>query len=115
MHRGGILIGIVALWACSVVVVHHPVNAEAPAAAEPPLEEILVVGEQPGPAMWRVIKGDHTLWVLAPPAPAVSWPPLSLYRRTWFGIPRVWMSASPHRSWYYHHPNSRRTSDSFAA
>ena len=45
--------------------VNHPVNAEEPAAAQPPLEEILVVGEQPGPAMWRVAKGDHALWILA--------------------------------------------------
>ena len=65
MRQGGIFIGIVALLVCSVVVVNHPVNAEAPAAAEPPLEEILVVGEQPGPAMWRVAKGDHALWILA--------------------------------------------------
>src|SRR5258708_34913412 len=53
------------LLVCSSVAVNHPVNAEVPAAAEPPLEEILVVGEQPGPAMWRVTKGDHTLWILA--------------------------------------------------
>jgi uncharacterized protein YbaP (TraB family) len=65
MHQGRILIGIAALLVCSVVVVNHPVNAEAPAAADSPLEEILVVGEQPGPAMWRVTKGDHTLWILA--------------------------------------------------
>jgi uncharacterized protein YbaP (TraB family) len=44
--------------------VNHPVNAGEPA-AQPALEEILVVGEQPGPAMWRVAKGDHTLWILA--------------------------------------------------
>ena len=53
------------LLVCSAVAV----NAGAPAAArvdtEPPLEEILVVGEQPGPAMWRVSKGDHTLWIFA--------------------------------------------------
>jgi hypothetical protein len=53
------------LVVCSAVAVNHPVNAGAPATAEPPLEEILVVGEQPGPAMWRVTKGDHTLWILA--------------------------------------------------
>jgi uncharacterized protein YbaP (TraB family) len=53
------------LLLCSAVAVNDPVNAEAPAAAEPPLEEILVVGEQPGPAMWRVTKGDHSLWILA--------------------------------------------------
>ena len=53
------------LLVCSNVAVNHRVNAEEPAAAEPPLEEIMVLGEQPGPAMWRVTKGDHTLWIFA--------------------------------------------------
>jgi uncharacterized protein YbaP (TraB family) len=53
------------LMACVSAVVSHRVNAEEPAAAQPVLEEILVVGEQPGPAMWRVAKGDHALWILA--------------------------------------------------
>ena len=53
------------LLVCSAVAVNHAVNAEVPAAATTPLEEILVVGEQPGPAMWRVTKGEHTLWILA--------------------------------------------------
>jgi uncharacterized protein YbaP (TraB family) len=44
---------------------NHPVNAQEPAAAEPHLEEILVVGEQPGPALWRVSKGEHSLWIFA--------------------------------------------------
>ncbi|HEY6926434.1 MAG TPA: TraB/GumN family protein [Steroidobacteraceae bacterium] len=39
-------------------------------AAEPPsvsgaMEEILVSGEHPGPGVWSVSKGSHTLWVLA--------------------------------------------------
>jgi hypothetical protein len=53
------------LLVCSAVAASLPVNADEPAAAEPPLEEVLVVGEQPGPAMWRVTKGDHTLWIFA--------------------------------------------------
>jgi len=64
-NQSEILMGIAVLLVCSAVAVNHPVNAGAPAAAEAPLEEILVVGEQPGPAMWRVTKGDHTLWILA--------------------------------------------------
>jgi hypothetical protein len=27
-------------------------------------EEVLVLGEQPGPGLWRVTKGSHTLWIL---------------------------------------------------
>ncbi len=29
------------------------------------LDEILVVGEQPGPAMWKIISGEHSLYILA--------------------------------------------------
>jgi uncharacterized protein YbaP (TraB family) len=52
------------LLVCAVVV-SHPANAQEPGGTAPPIEEILVVGEQPGPAMWRVTKGDHSLWILA--------------------------------------------------
>jgi uncharacterized protein YbaP (TraB family) len=59
-------LGIVwSLLVFSSIAVNQPANADETGAAQPPLEEILVVGEQPGPAMWRVNKGDHTLWILA--------------------------------------------------
>jgi TraB/PrgY/gumN family len=52
----------------------------APAAeSTAPLEEletILVLGEQPGPGLWKVSKGDHVLWILASHAPlpkGMSW------------------------------------------
>jgi len=32
-------------------------------AAEPPTEQVLVVGQKPGPGMWKVSKGEHVLWV----------------------------------------------------
>lgn len=35
----------------------------------PPIEEVLVTGEHPGPGMWRVLHGDHTLWILGTHAP----------------------------------------------
>jgi len=39
-------------------------------ATEPPLQgeeldTVLVTGEQPGPGLWKVSKGDHVMWVLA--------------------------------------------------
>jgi len=40
-------------------------TAPQPAAPEAQLDEVLVTGEQPGPGMWRVSKGDHDLWILA--------------------------------------------------
>jgi uncharacterized protein YbaP (TraB family) len=49
----------------SAVALMQRSNAQQAAVTAPPLEEILVVGEQPGPAMWRVTKGGHSLWILA--------------------------------------------------
>jgi uncharacterized protein YbaP (TraB family) len=36
------------------------------------LEEVLVTGEQPGPAMWKVKRGDHTLWIVGTLTPLPS-------------------------------------------
>ena len=48
-------------------------NALVSAATSPPqsgpLDEILVTGERPGPAMWRVSDGTHDLWILATVVP----------------------------------------------
>jgi TraB/PrgY/gumN family len=40
-------------------------------AAEPSetLEEVLVTGEHPGPGLWEVSRGDHSLWILGTHAP----------------------------------------------
>jgi len=47
-------------------------NALVLATSQPqsgPLDEILVTGERPGPALWRVSNGTHDLWILATLAP----------------------------------------------
>jgi uncharacterized protein YbaP (TraB family) len=31
------------------------------------LDEVVVTGERPGPQLWRVSKGEHTLWLLGTP------------------------------------------------
>jgi uncharacterized protein YbaP (TraB family) len=43
-----------------------PTQGSPPAAASDAasLAEIEVVGEQPGPGLWKVTKGDHVLWLL---------------------------------------------------
>jgi len=33
-------------------------------APAPPIEEIQIIGERPGPRLWKVTRGDHVLWVL---------------------------------------------------
>lgn len=51
------------------------VGAQLPSAAPDALpiadeiDEVLVVGEQPGPGLWRVYKGDHLLYVLGSISP----------------------------------------------
>ena len=59
-----------------LVLVHAHAEAEvvAPLAEEKPLaavqlETILVTGEQPGPGLWKVSKGDHVLWILGTVSP----------------------------------------------
>lgn len=42
------------------------VNAPADAVA---METVVVTGEQPGPGLWKVSKGDHVLWVLGTLSP----------------------------------------------
>src|SRR5690348_2085441 len=44
----------------------HAANIPEPAVSGPEatLQTVLVRGSQPGPGLWRVSKGDHTLWIL---------------------------------------------------
>lgn len=42
-------------------------EAVEPSAA--PVQNILVVGQKPGPALWKVSKGDHVLWVFGTYSP----------------------------------------------
>lgn len=37
--------------------------------SEPEMEVILVTGEQPGPALWKVSSGEHRLWILGEVSP----------------------------------------------
>jgi uncharacterized protein YbaP (TraB family) len=37
-------------------------TSSAPAAGE--IEEIQIIGERPGPRLWKVTRGDHVLWIL---------------------------------------------------
>jgi len=54
------LAALSAFAACSVVA------AEPSSAADvaPPLAEVVVTGEQPGPGLWRVSHAGHDLWIL---------------------------------------------------
>jgi uncharacterized protein YbaP (TraB family) len=39
-------------------------DTQAQSSASEPVEEVVVSGEQPGPGLWKVSKGTHTLWIL---------------------------------------------------
>ena len=39
-------------------------ESEQSTASGDAIEEVLVIGEQPGPGLWKVSKGDHVLWIM---------------------------------------------------
>ncbi len=45
------------------------VSTDAPAEAAAVPEQILVVGQKPGPGMWKVSKDDHVLWIFGTYSP----------------------------------------------
>jgi hypothetical protein len=56
--------------ACALTTSYLAEAAAAAAVTGPPvsdaqLAEVLVVGRQPGPGLWRISKGDHDLWIFA--------------------------------------------------
>jgi len=62
-----------ALWAATAFCA---APQSGPEPADQVLDEVLVLGEQPGPAMWKVSRDGHTLWVMGTmtPRPAsMSW------------------------------------------
>ncbi|MCC2973425.1 TraB/GumN family protein [Massilia sp. IC2-476] len=60
-----------ALWAAPSWAQSTPAETAPPAAVAdaPAPEQILVVGQKPGPGMWKISKGDHVLWVFGTYAP----------------------------------------------
>lgn len=61
----------VTLWSLVVCAQESNSTTEIPAvnSANDEVEEILVVGEQPGPSLWRVYKDHHVLWVMGTVSP----------------------------------------------
>ncbi|GGY83323.1 GumN protein [Cellvibrio zantedeschiae] len=54
---------------CSLILSAHCFAQTNPASDAPSsnldaVDEILIIGEQPGPSLWRVYKGDNVLWIL---------------------------------------------------
>src|SRR6478736_2856556 len=64
--RRQIATGLIAFGFLGGLVLPAPARA---AAEVPELETFVVSGEQPGPGLWKVSKGDRVMWVLAAYAP----------------------------------------------
>lgn len=57
----------IAAWltlAALAATAQEPAGTALEASATEPVEEILIVGERPGPQLWRITNGEHTLWLL---------------------------------------------------
>jgi uncharacterized protein YbaP (TraB family) len=50
-------------------ILFHPAWAQEVAAPAAPVQNIVVVGQKPGPALWKVSKGDHVMWVFGTYSP----------------------------------------------
>jgi hypothetical protein len=62
--------GIALLVFSGISLADEPKNdAISPGSDEPAMEVVLVTGEQPGPALWKVSSGGHVLWILGEVSP----------------------------------------------
>ena len=67
MHSARNCLTLLGVLACAAALRAQP--AAAPAAADAPLQEIVIEGSHQGPRMWTVRKGDHVLWILGTISP----------------------------------------------
>jgi uncharacterized protein YbaP (TraB family) len=44
-------------------------TADAPAGTQNAMEQVQIVGQRPGPGLWKISKGDHTLWIFGTYSP----------------------------------------------
>jgi hypothetical protein len=62
--------GFALLLGAALAVANEPKNeADPPRIEEPAIDVVLVTGEQPGPALWKVSAGNHDLWILGEVSP----------------------------------------------
>src|SRR5688572_14603537 len=59
---------VVSLWFTLLLTTSEPVAAQT--SGDPPtIEEITVIGRYPGPPLWKVTRGEHTLWIFGDLSP----------------------------------------------
>jgi TraB family protein len=67
----------------AALVLATPASAQSGAGERPTIEEITVIGRYPGPPLWKVTSGAHTLWVfgeLSPVPKGLDWDPRNAER-----------------------------------
>jgi len=73
---------VVSLWFTLLLTTSEPVAAQT--SGDPPtIEEITVIGRYPGPPLWKVTRGEHTLWIfgdLSPVPKGLDWDPRNAER-----------------------------------
>lgn len=62
-----LLVATIFIW--SHCILAQPQEAVSKEVAAEAVEEVLVVGEQPGPSLWKVYKDNHVLWVMGTLSP----------------------------------------------
>ncbi|HEY0767187.1 MAG TPA: TraB/GumN family protein, partial [Steroidobacteraceae bacterium] len=61
--------GCALLLAAAAARAQQPAGAAAASLAQGPETEIVIEGRHEGPRMWKVRKGDHTMWILGTTSP----------------------------------------------
>lgn len=75
-------VSVVSLWSVLLLATGDPGAAQTSGEA-PTIEEITVIGRYPGPPLWKVTSGNHTLWIfgeLSPVPKGLDWDPRNAER-----------------------------------
>lgn len=67
--RHCLLLLMAAALAALVTAPHARASGETPAQSDTVLATVLVTGDQPGPGLWRIRKGDNSFWLLGTVSP----------------------------------------------
>jgi uncharacterized protein YbaP (TraB family) len=75
----GCALALVTLVTCALAFAGPKIAAQQPSGPSPagepssatpePVDEVVVSGEQPGPGLWKVSRGNHVLWILGTLSP----------------------------------------------
>jgi hypothetical protein len=68
--RRSCVFGSALLFTAAFALAQEPaMGTHSPHIEEPAMDVVLVTGEQPGPALWKVSSGKHALWILGEVSP----------------------------------------------